>query len=235
MGSIGRWLAPFAFALGLGATGCGLQAPVLRYPWLEDESLGLERQQLAVSVDADRVGVVARFEFRRLGPLRDRGLLFPIPPPCEDVESFSARLAGPEVAPEPLEVWPADPALLPAGQARQAFEIVLPARSLARHDGVLIVSYRQRCAAEFRYALSTGAYWRGPIAQLDVMVQDRSGRVADARVEDRPPHSSRAGRLRWLFEEVEPRGPLEVTLRATSNVPLPSAVSAGLDESTGEP
>jgi hypothetical protein len=218
MASMGRSIAAFALALvtGAAAVGCGLQAPVLRYPWLEDESLALERQQLAVSIDAETVDVVARFDFRLVGPARDRGVIFPIPPACEDAESFRARLAGPEIEPEALEVWPADPGLLPEGEAHQAFEIVLPARALARHDGVLIVTYRQRCATLFRYALGAGAYWRGPIAQLDVMVRDRAGRVTEARVGDALPSVARGGRLRWLFEEVEPGGALEVGLRAVA-------------------
>jgi hypothetical protein len=205
-----------ARTLGLAAVvatcGCGLQSPVLRYPWLEDGSLSLERQQVVVSVEPQRVVVVVRFDFRADGALRDRGLLFPIAPPCGDVQSFSARLAGPEREPELLETLPADPGLLPEGQARQAFEIVLPGAALMQHDGVLLVRYAHRCPTEIRYPLSAGAYWHGPVARLDVLVRDSSGRVRDARLDDAPPQSVRAGRLRWAFEEIEPSGWLVVAL-----------------------
>ena len=215
-----RHRLPLAELLGaVGALGalalpaCAPRGPVLRYPWIEDYTLTLEHELLLVHVRSDEVLVGARFGFRSLDTQRDRVLTFPVPPPCSDAHGFSAWLAGPGLVPLPLATWLGSPDLLPAGEARQTYEIDLPGRELEVHQGILLVSYAQRCDRAFRYTLRTGAYWTGAIGRLDVVVDDPGGRVIGARVEGRGPGTQAGTSTLWTFVEIEPAGGLELELR----------------------
>jgi hypothetical protein len=201
-------------ALGaLALAACAPRGPVLRYPWLEDYTLALEHELLLVRIQGDEVLVGARFGFRSLDTQRDRVLTFPVPPPCSDAQGFSARLARPGLAPLPLATWLGVPDVLPAGEARQTYEIELPGRALEAYEGILLVSYAQRCDRAFRYTLRTGAYWAGAIGRLDVVVDDPGGRVIGAGVEGRGPGIRTGTSYLWSFVELEPAGGLELELR----------------------
>jgi hypothetical protein len=206
----------------LALVACAPRGPVLRYPWIEDYTLGLEHELLLVRVQGDEVLVGARFFFRPLGGQRDRVLTFPVPPPCSDAQGFSARLVGPGLAPWPLDTWLSAPDLLPAGEARQTYEIALSGREIEAHQGILIVSYAQRCDRAFRYTLRTGAYWAGALGRLDVVVDDPAGRVSAARVEGQSPGAHTATSYLWSFVDIEPAGSLEIELRSASALGLQS-------------
>jgi hypothetical protein len=196
-----------------GAGGCAPQGPVLRYPWFEDHTLELEHELLLLRVQGDQVLVGARFTFRPLGEQRDRVLTFPVPPPCADAQAFSAVLLEPQGAAQPLRTWLGTPDVLPAGEARQTFEIALPGDELRAHGHTLLVSYAQRCAGGFRYTLRTGSYWAGSIGRLDVAVDDPERRVLDASVEGRGAEVVRGTSTLWSSVELEPAGGVALTLR----------------------
>jgi hypothetical protein len=60
--------------------------------------------------------------------------------------------------------------------------------------------------------LRTGAYWRGPIGELVVVIRDERGRVATAHVEAQPAHRKSGAELRWHFHALEPRHAVHVGL-----------------------
>ena len=215
-------------AVGSSALGCALQVPVPRYPWLEDHSLALDAEQLRVRIAPEAVSVTVRFQFRSVGTVRDRVLTFPIPPPCADVVGFSAALVGPERPAQALASWPSSPDWLPAEEARQAFDIEIPGADLEAHGGRLLVSYSQPCGEAFRFSLQSGAYWQGPIGQLEVQIDDPGRRARDARVEEVPPHVARGTTLRWSFLELEPSVGIELALGPAQGATAeqPAAASA---------
>ena len=186
---------------------------MLRYPWFEDHTLALEHELLLVQVQGAQVLVGARFRFRPLQAQRDRTLTFPLPPPCSDAHGFTATLVGPGREPLRLRTAVATPDILPAGAARQTYEIALPGRALEAHDGTMLVTYAQRCDRAFRYTLRTGAYWAGPIGRLDVALADPAGRVLSATVEGQGPGSVAGTTALWSFVELEPADGLALELR----------------------
>lgn len=214
-------------AVTCSALGCAPQVPVPRYPWFEDHSLALDAEVIRVRVKAEVVSVTARFQFRSVATVRDRVLTFPIPPPCADAEGFGAALVGPERPAQALATWPSSLDRLPAGEARQAFDIEIPGAALEAHGGFLQVSYAQSCVDAFRFSLASSAYWLGPIGQLDVQVDDPGGRVRNARVESEPAHVVHGTSSRWTFLELEPSAGLELELSpAPAVVPEPSSPSS---------
>jgi hypothetical protein len=198
--------------VALAVAACAPQGPVLRYPWFEDHTLALEHELLLVRVRDAEVLVGARFRFRPLEAQRDRTLTFPVPPPCSDAQGFTAMLVGFARAPLVLRTWLAAPDLLPAGDARQTYEIALPGAELEAHGGSLLVTYAQRCERAFRYTLRTGAYWAGPIGRLDVAVEDPAGRLLSATVEGQRPGSVAGRTARWSFVDLEPAEGLALEL-----------------------
>jgi hypothetical protein len=200
-------------SVALGLVACAPRGPVLRYPWFEDYTLELEHELLVVRVQGDQVLVGARFGFRPLEDQRDRVLTFPVPPPCSVAQGFSAALLGPNGASQPLPTWIGAPDVLPAGEARQTFEIALPGSELGTHGATLLVSYAQRCTDGFRYTLRTGSYWAGPIGRLDVVVDDPERRVLGTTVEGRGPGATSGTSYLWSFVGLEPASGHELRLR----------------------
>ncbi len=180
---------------------------------MEDRSLELAAETLTVTVGDGEVLVDALFFFRQAGPLRDRVLTFPVAGPRGPSVGFEAVLEGP-VPSEPLLVRPSAPGLLPAGDAAETFDIGLPGEALARHEGVLRVRYRQPGRGAFGYTLRTGAYWRGPIRRLDVVVEDPGRRASGVRLEGAA-RAPEAGGARYFVRllDVEPREGLEMEVR----------------------
>ena len=172
----------------------------------------LRHELLIVEVAGDGVGVEARLDFALREVPADRVLTFPIPPPCESAEGFEAELAGPGLPPTTLATRLSGPGLLPMGEVAETYDIELPAAAVQEHGPRLVVRYRQRCDDSFRYVLRTGAYWAGPIGELEVLVRDAEGRVGSARLEGEPPQVRRPGTWRWRLTDVEPRWPLELGL-----------------------
>lgn len=171
-------------------------------------------ERLLLRVGAKEVRVEARFAFRLRDEPTDRVLTFPIPPACELPTGFAATLEGVGERPTALHAESSDePSSVPMGPIAQRYDVHVPAAPLARHDGVLVVRYAQRCSDEFRYTLLSGAYWHGPIRRLSVMVLDPTERVLSGTVEKRAPHRRRAGSWSWAFRDLEPRGGVALELR----------------------
>jgi hypothetical protein len=192
--------------------GCGGLVPRAGHPWIEDLSLTLEREVLVLEVLEERVSVDARFRFEVHGKARDRVMFFPVAPPGGRAAGFEALLGGPDDEPLALPVRPALPGALPAGQALQTFDILVPGEALERHGGQLVVRYEQEATCGFAYILGSGAYWRGPIGELVVRLVDRGSRVASASVEGQAPHLWKDGTATWSWKGLEPRSGVVLVL-----------------------
>jgi hypothetical protein len=187
--------------------GCARLVPVPHAPWVEERTLELRREVLRLSVQPDVVDVDATFHFRSRGRALARILTFPIGGPG-GATAFAATLGEPERS-ERLPTRRAGPGDLPAGPARETYEIYLRESPSPR----VRVRYRQQTRHRFAYVLRTGAYWAGPIGDLRVEVVDPGLRVATALVEGRPPGHGESGLLAWNFRNIEPSSGVELELR----------------------
>jgi hypothetical protein len=199
--------------------GCAGPAPVVGYPWVEDGSLGLASEVLTLSVLADRVSVDVLFMFEHRADRRDRVMCFPVAGPGGPASSFRAVLPGAGVEAEPLESSGGPACSLPAGEPVETFRILVPGEALWLHGGRLRVAYEQEAACGFSYVLSSGAYWKGPIGSLDVIVADEGHRVESALVEGEPAHAAAGTTRSWSFAQLEPRGGVELGLACTEGSP----------------
>lgn len=184
-----------------------------RYPWIEDRTLALDAETLRVTLGADDVAVDALFTFRAVGAIHDRVVTFPVAAPRGGSVGFAATLEGHAI--EPLSTARSAPGLLPAGEAAETWDIVLPGAALAAHGGALRVRYQQPGRGRFAYTLRTGAYWRGPIRALDVIVEDPEGRAAEVVLEgQRLSRSGGSGLPAFAVRlaDVEPREGLVVEM-----------------------
>lgn len=212
-------LAALALALPC-ALGCADLGIVARRPWIEDRSLALDAEVLTLRVAPDSVSVDAWFQFRAEGRPRDRTMTFPIAAPRGASDDFAATLEG-SPAPQLLASWRAQPGALPAGDASETWDTDVPGDALAAHEGALRVRYRQRGKGAFAYTLRTGAYWRGPIRTLDVVVEDPERLVERCEIEgvriERDERAERAergaGGFRVRLVDSEPRGGVALWLR----------------------
>jgi hypothetical protein len=204
--------ALLAAAAGMLVTACGGLALRPGHPWIEDLSLTLAREVLVLEVLDDRVAVDARFSFEAHGETMDRVMFFPVALPGGEVAGFGALLSGPGAEPLPLPVRPGLPGALPAGQTSQSFDIMVPGEALELHGGELVVRYEQQASCGFGYILRSGAYWRGPIGSLTVLVRDEASRVTSASVEEEPPHRREGGTAAWSWEGLEPRSGVTLLL-----------------------
>jgi hypothetical protein len=199
---------PALHALGLAvitaSIGCARLGPVPRYPWIEDRSLSLDAETLRVTVRADEVEVDALFFFRAEGTPADRVVTFPVAAPRGGALDFTATLEGP-LPLERLPVARAAPGVLPAGEAAETWDIAIPGAALAAHGGVARVRYRQPGRGRFAYTLRTGAYWRGPIRALDVIVDDPDRRAAVTLEGSRLSRAPDARAFAAHLADVEPR------------------------------
>ena len=198
-------------ACGLLA-GCGGLSPVVGHPWVEDRGLALTHEDLLVTVERDAVLVDARLWMRGHGDQPDRELTFP----CGAGDSPTAfrvtfRPRGRQA--HRLQAEVGQPGGLPTGGGLHVYDIWLPGSMIDGAGGLLRVEYNQRVAQRFHYVLRTGAYWRGTIQRLRVVITDPYHRVGRARVEGMAPQSRRDGTWRWTMNEVEPDDGLEIELR----------------------
>ncbi len=157
---------------------------VPRYPYVEDRGLTLEREVLTLRVErSGSVRVHALFRFVSESAPRNRIATFPIGGPRKTTRGFRATLPG--RGPCPLAVAPGDAGQLPMGSAVAHWDIWLDGKALERHGGWLSVRYTQPGTGDFGYVLKSGAYWRGPIRSLIVVLEDPHARVAALSVEGR--------------------------------------------------
>jgi hypothetical protein len=185
---------------------------VARYPYVEDRTLALEDETLVLRVAEERVSVDALFHFRAFGDARDRVATFPIGAPRAGAESFRVTLEGP-AAIERAEARVGAAGALPVGKAVEHWDIFLDGDALARHDGVVRVTYAQPGHGEFTYVLRTGAYWRGPIRRLDVVVEDPARRLVALVIEDRTIDALDEARHVVSLFDVEPRTGIRLVTR----------------------
>jgi hypothetical protein len=203
---------------------CGACSPigfVPRYPYLEDRDLALADETLTLTVHDDSVEVDALFHFVEKGSSprspqtaassRDVLMSFPIPPPRGAATEFTATLEG-AIGIERLPISRGTPNGLPAGEAVESIDVLVPGGALRRHGGLLRAKYRQAGRGTFAYTLRTGAYWRGPIGKLVVVVVDSERRVASARLEGEPMNVGEA-RVETTLFDVEPRSGITLELR----------------------
>ena len=179
-------VAPF---LALAACGCaGDFRLVPRLPWVEHASIALEDEVLTLDVCEEEVAVEARFHFVVGASAKDLVMTFPIAPPRGGAIGFGAWLGREET---PLEARRAAPGTLPVGRADESWDIPIDVGALAAKGGLLVVRYRQAGRGAFAYLWRTGAYWRGPVRRLDVIVRDRAGRLASLEIDGRPVDTTR--------------------------------------------
>jgi hypothetical protein len=193
--------------------GCPRIVPVVGPPWVEDRTLALAAEELRLAVGADDVAVEAVFHFRAVDELPDPVVMtFPVAAPGGPAREFAAAWVRDDGAIVPIECRPADPGVLPAGDARETWDVLVPGDAFRRGDMVLRITYAQPVADEFSYVLLTGAYWRGPLGRLEVRVTDPLGRVSGAEVEGEPPHDVAGTTLSWTFVDVEPSAGVRLRL-----------------------
>jgi hypothetical protein len=206
-------------AVWLATAGCAATGPELvpRHPWIEDPTMALVDEQLKIDVASGQVQVEARFTFRWRADPGDRVLTFPVPPPCDAPSGFVATLEGAGRAAVRLHANPSDePSSVPMGPIVERWDVHVPGDQLEDHGGVLVVRYAQRCTDAFRYTLLSGAYWAGPIGELNVRILDPDQRILSATVEKQPPHRFRTSTRAWSFRGLEPRGGVVLSLRPPS-------------------
>ncbi|MBX3125327.1 MAG: hypothetical protein KF718_01350 [Polyangiaceae bacterium] len=197
--------------LTLALTACtsGGFGLVPSYPYVEDRSLALVDETLTLRVREDRtVRVEALFEFVAVGSPKSRVATFPIGGPRGTAHGFLAELAGAE--PERLPVALGTGGALPFGDPVESWDIWLDGDALARHDGRLRVTYEQRGSGRFSYVLKSGAYWCGPIARLEVVIDDPHRNLLAVIVEGERAEVRGRSRLRHVLRDVEPRSGVEL-------------------------
>jgi hypothetical protein len=94
----------------------------------------------------------------------------------------------------------------------ESWELDLDGAALARHGGVLRVRYAQRGRGPFTYVLATGAYWRGSIRRLDVVVNDPERRLVSLAIEGQRLDVGASRHVTTLFD-VEPRSGVRLDTR----------------------
>ncbi len=197
-------------ALSTGCTSSGLGV-VPRYPYVEDRGLALEREVLTLQVErSGSVRVHALFRFIAESAPRDRVATFPIGGPRKVTRGFRATLPGRD--PSRLPVAPGDSGALPMGSAVAHWDIWLDGQALKRHDGWLSVRYEQPGSGDFGYVLKSGAYWRGPIRSLTVILEDPHTRVAALSVEGKRMLVRGRERTSVKLRDVEPKHRIRLEL-----------------------
>ena len=136
----------------------------------------------------------------------------PIAPPRGPAEDFVATI-GSGTSEQRVRVARARPGALPAGEATEHYDIEIPEGTKRQRRLRLRVRYRQAGSQDFQYTLKTGAYWKGPIRELHVLVRDPDALLARATVEGRPPDARAGGQWRWRFANVEPSAGVRLVLR----------------------
>jgi hypothetical protein len=194
----------------LSTLACTGLAPVARPPWVEDRSLELRREKLSVELDRAGVSIEARFEF--VGSTSGRELAFPIGGPTR-AEAFEAVAVSADRKPRRLPARLGEPGPLPSGDAVEHWDIAVPDGVLGNEGTALVVRYRHRGSGPFRYILATGAYWSGPIGELDVIVSDPEHRVGRALVDGFRAHERKRERMAWHFVDFEPKDVLWIEAR----------------------
>ena len=195
--------------------GCPRLVPVAGPPWVEDRTLALEAEELTLAVGEGDVVVEAVFHFRALDELPDPVVMtFPVAEPGGPARDFDAAWVRDDGTAVPLVCRPAEPGALPAGDARETWDVPVPGEAFRGNVTVLRVAYAQPVGDEFAYVLLTGAYWRGPLGRLVVRVEDPLGRVREAEVEEEPPHEVSGTTLSWTFVDVEPSSGVRLSLAA---------------------
>jgi hypothetical protein len=193
--------------------GCPRIVPVAGPPWVEDRTLALEAEELTLTVDGGDVAVEAVFHFRAFDELPDPVVMtFPVAAPGGPARNFGASMRDGGTA-VPLDCRPAEPGTLPAGDARETWDVQIPADAFRAGVLTMRIRYAQPVDDEFAYVLLTGAYWRGPIGRLQVRVEDPLGCVAEAEVEDEPPHEITGSVSSWTFLDVEPSAGVRLRLK----------------------
>jgi hypothetical protein len=213
--ALAGWLArvpPLALfvLLAIPACGCTGLAPVPRPPWVEDRSLELRREELRVELDRSGVLIEARFEF--VGATSARELGFPIGGPARAVDLEAVAMSEDRER-HPLAVRLGKAGPLPSWDAVEHWDIAVPDGVLGRAGTALIVRYRHRGSGPFRYILATGAYWSGPIGELDVIVSDPEERVGCALLDGFRAHERKRERMAWHFVDFEPKDVLWIEAR----------------------
>ncbi|MCK6536953.1 MAG: hypothetical protein L6Q84_28625 [Polyangiaceae bacterium] len=201
-----------SLALALALAGCGSVAPVPYYPFVEDRDLELRYETLTLSVEADgSVRVAALFYFVPHAPARDRLLTFPIGPPRRGAQGFTAQLLDAE--PGHVRVAPGEPGALPMGEAVESWDIWLGAAGQGPNQSRLLVRYAQAGSGDFGYVLKSGAYWRGPIRKLVLVVEDPHQRVAAIEVEGHRVDPAKRRRIVLELDALEPNRGVKLELK----------------------
>lgn len=201
--------------LVLTSAGCaGDFRPVARFPFVEHASIALEEEVLTLDVHEEEVVVDALFHFGVTQPRGQLVMTFPVAPPRGASRDFTAWL-GRDVA-RPLEARRGEPGILPVGEAAETWDVAVDARALAASGGLLEVRYRQPGRGDFAYVWRTGAYWRGPVRRLDVVVRDPRGLLSSLEIDGVRVETSRrdgAGTLVTSLFDVEPESGLKLHVR----------------------
>lgn len=190
---------------------------VPRRPFVEHAAISLEDERLEIEVHEDEVLVDALFHFAVHGDADDLVATFPVAPPRGPATRFEARLEPHgAAAAEVLEVTRAAPGALPVGEAIESWDIPMRVGPLVRHGGLLRVRYVQPGRGAFAYLWRTGAYWRGPIRRLDVVLRDPGRRVAEYAIDGHHVATDRRagdGTLVTSLFDVEPESGLKLVVR----------------------
>ncbi|MBI3204225.1 MAG: hypothetical protein HYZ29_21995 [Myxococcales bacterium] len=205
----GRALLP---ALAAALVGCSSVALLPRYPFVEDPDLELRHETLTLAVDADgSVRVAALFHFVPHAPARDRLLTFPIGPPRQGALGFSAQLLDAE--PGAVSVARGEAGALPMGDVVESWDIWLGARGQGPSTTRLLVQYVQPGSGDFGYVLKSGAYWRGPIGKLVLVVSDPHARVAAIQIEGHRIEAADRRRVVLELVDLEPNHEVKLELK----------------------
>jgi hypothetical protein len=200
--------------VALCLTGCVESAVgfVPRFPFAEARDLELVHETLTLEVQRDGcVQVSALFHFVSHGPSKDRLLTFPIGPPRGGARDFVAELPGHR--PRRIPAARGTAGALPMGDTVESWDIWLDGAALEAHSGKLLVRYAQAGAGDFGYVLKSGAYWRGPIGRLVLIVDDPHLRVRALSVEGQRLDTKGSRRVSLEFVGVEPADPVRLELK----------------------
>lgn len=185
---------------------------VPRYPFVEARELELVHETLTLQVQRDGcVHVSALFHFVPHGPSRDRLLTFPIGTPRGGARDFVAELTGER--PRRIPAARGTAGALPMGPSAESWDIWLDGDALDAHSGKLLVRYAQPGAGDFGYVLESGAYWRGPIGHLVLVVDDPHHRVLAVSIEGQRMNTAGRSRVTLELENVEPADAVRLELK----------------------
>lgn len=201
-----------ALALAVALTACSSVALVPRYPFVEDPDLELRHETLTLAVEADgSVRVAALFHFVPHSPARDRLLTFPIGPPRGGAQGFRAKLL--DASPGHVTAARGDPGALPMGDVVESWDIWLGAQGQGPGESRLLVEYLQPGGGDFGYVLKSGAYWRGPIGELVLVVSDPHARVAAIQIEGHRIEPLGRRRVEVALVDLEPNHGVRLELK----------------------